>query len=116
LRREISPLSETETALRFMAKGTPEQIRVYRHRRMMMFIGLLCIMIAWLPSVSFLLNHTHDGKVAIVVCFGSVILAWIGMMTFKYLYFRCPVCGEPFPYQRYGIPNHCKKCETDFAD
>jgi Na+/melibiose symporter-like transporter len=113
---EISALSETETTLRPMTKATPEQIRVYRHRRIMMFIGFLCIVIAWVPSVSFLLNHTHNGKVAIAVCFGSVILASIGMMTFKYLYFRCPVCGEPFPYQCYGIPNHCKKCETDFAD
>jgi len=98
-----------------MTKAKPEQIRVFRHRRMMWIVGILCIMVAWLPSVSFLLNHVHDGRIAIAVGFGSLILAWIGMVTFNYLYFRCPVCSQPFPYQRYGIPNHCKKCETDYA-
>jgi len=98
-----------------MTKATPEQVRVYRHRRMMMLMSLPCLAVIWLPSVSFLLNHIHNGKVAIVVFFGSFILGIIGMMTFIYFNFRCPVCGQPFPYQRYGIPNQCKKCETDYA-
>jgi hypothetical protein len=66
------------------------------------------------------LDAVHkNGKVAIVVGFGTVLLTGIGAMIFKFMYFCCPVCGHTIPgvATRRGtmLGHRCNHCDIDFA-
>jgi hypothetical protein len=71
-----------------MTKATPEQIRVFRHRRMVLILGIIGILIAGfllMVSLLSLIALSKNGKAAIVVEFSTVLLAGIGMTIFKFM-------------------------------
>jgi hypothetical protein len=108
-----------------MTKATPEQIRLFRHRRMVLIFGIIGILVAGFLLMVSLLSLSalnRNGKVAIVVGFSTVLLTGIGMTIFKFMYYRCPICGHPIPSRAIGprgrgitIGSRCDKCEVDFA-
>ena len=105
-----------------MTKATPEQIRVFRHRRLLVILGSIGILLGgFLFMVGLLsLDAVHaNGKVAIVVGFGTVLLTGISAMVFNFMYFCCPVCGHSIPSVATGrgvkLGNCCNHCDIDFA-
>jgi hypothetical protein len=105
-----------------MTKATPEQIRVFRHRRLLVILGSIGILLGGFLLMIGLLSLdavNKNGKVAIGVCFGTVLLIGLGMTIFKVTYFRCPVCGHSIPSvaTRIGLMlgHRCNHCDIDFA-
>ena len=105
-----------------MKKATPEQIQVFRHRRWVVVLTSFGIILGggMLMFGLLSLNAVHkDGEVAIAVGFGCVLLMWIVGSVFRFLYFRCPVCGHAIPGAATGrgavFGHRCAHCDTDFA-
>lgn len=104
-----------------MTNLTPEQIRLYRHRRKVTFITLIGIPVVGFISGVTLAHFFHDsGPVATGLFFGSMILSIIGSLVFQYAYFRCPVCSHALDLpRRFKVgefyKGHCNNCETDYA-
>jgi 4-hydroxy-3-methylbut-2-en-1-yl diphosphate synthase IspG/GcpE len=105
-----------------MKKATPEQIRVFHHRRWMVVpssIGILLLGFLLMVGLLNLDAVNKDGRVATTVCFGTVILTWLGTQIFQFVYFRCPVCGRPirdvYAPRMVMLGTHCNHCDTDFA-
>jgi hypothetical protein len=58
-----------------MPKATPDQIRLFRHRRMVLILGSIGILVAGFLLMVSLLDLSainKDGKVAVSVGFGTV--------------------------------------------
>jgi hypothetical protein len=104
-----------------MANPTPEQIRLYRHRRKVTFFILIGFPVVGFISGVTLVNFFHDsGPLAIGFFFGSMILSFIGSLVFQYSYFRCPVCSHALSLpRRFKVgefyKGHCSNCKTDYA-
>ena len=105
-----------------MPKATPEQIRIFRHRRLWLILGSIGILLGGFLLMVGLLSLSainKDGKVALSVGFGTVLLAGLSMMVFKFMYFRCPICDHPIPgvATRRGtmLGHRCNHCDIDFT-
>ena len=106
-----------------MKKATPDQIRVFRHRRLVGFLGSIGILLLGFLLMVGLLSLdavNKDGRVAVFVGFSIVPLTWIVGIVFSNNSFRCPICNHPIPSAGYApgvgflIGSHCKRCDVDF--
>ena len=105
-----------------MTKATPEQIRVFRHRRLLVILSNIGILLGGFLLMVGLLNFDavhKDGHLAIVVGFSTVIFTVIVAKVFTFLYFRCPVCSHSIPSVVTGrgviFGHRCNHCDVDFA-
>jgi hypothetical protein len=111
-----------------MTNATPKQIRLYRHRKIVLLVVQLGMIPAVPISAAILLKvfvvGTHiDFGVAILIALAGPMLLLAGSCVFRHVYFRCPVCSYPFPggkkynYFRWGefFKGHCNACGTDYA-
>jgi hypothetical protein len=105
-----------------MTKATPEQIRVFRHRRLLVILGSIGILLGGFSLMVGLLNFDSihkDGHVAIVVSLSAVIFTAIVAKVFQVLYFRCPVCSHSIPDvvtdSAVMFGHRCNHCDIDFA-
>jgi len=106
-----------------MTKATPEQIRVFRHRRWVVVLGSIGILLLGFLLMVGLLSLdavNTDGRVAIVVGFSTVLLTGIVGNVFWFTCFRCPICNHPIPAgyapgAGWVLGSSCKRCDVDFA-
>jgi hypothetical protein len=119
--------SGRSTAAHAMTKATPDQIRVFRHRRLVTTLVILGLVLGGFLSVIGLLNLdvvNRNGQVAVAVCCSTILLMWIvAPLVFTSLYFRCPMCGHCIPSVAVRTPrgvgiwlgHRCNHCDIDFA-
>ena len=114
--------NQSYAASNAMTKATPEQIRVFRHRRWVAALVSIGIVISGglLMFGLLSLDVVHkDGHTAIAVGFSTVILTAIVGSIFQFLYFRCPVCGHSIPHAVTGrgliFGHRCNHCDIDFT-
>jgi hypothetical protein len=110
-----------------MTKATTEQIRVFRHRRLVTILAILGLYLGGFLLVIGLLSLdlvNKDGQVAIAVFCSTILLTWIvAPIVFKCSYFRCPICAHSIPCVAvctgHGIGimlgQRCNHCDIDFA-
>ena len=104
-----------------MTSATPEQTRLYRHRKKVLIAVQICaVPVAPIVGGLFLSIRTQNPDIAGALAFGGFMLVVIGIFVFQYLYFRCPVCSHTLRLPRrikvgelYN--GHCNHCETDYA-
>ena len=106
-----------------MTKATPEQVRVFRRRRLLTMLGSIVIFIlGFLLGVILLgLSASRKHTVPMSLSLVSLIFIWLGISVLKSAYFRCPICGHPIPNRGGGsarsgtFGTRCDKCDVDFA-
>src|SRR5271157_5035939 len=103
-----------------MHKATPDLIRIYRRRRLVVIVANIATIFAAVALMMVVMNQFHANPlVAIPLCFGVLPLAWIGSMIFSFRYFRCPACGRSIPgvLTPRGVTfgRRCNHCDIDYA-
>ena len=106
----------------FMTKATPEQIRVFRHRRMLVMLGCgVVFILGFLLGMILLgLSAHHKYDVPMILSASPLIFIWLGILVLKSAFFRCPICGHPIPNQGGGpgrpgtFGTRCDKCDVSF--
>jgi hypothetical protein len=100
-----------------MKDATPEQLKIYHHRSNVLVITNLGIGASWIFGLAWAVMNNFLNVTAAVpqVLIGSGIIVYAIQVYISFVYFRCPVCGQPLaPFSRY-LPTSCQKCETNFA-
>lgn len=105
-----------------MAIPTPEQIRIYRHRRKVwMAVQVGCVTLGPIAGIALLRVASKHIEIPGVLMFGVFVSVVIGMFLFQHFYYRCPVCdralgrGAKHIKAREFFKGHCKKCGADYA-
>jgi hypothetical protein len=105
-----------------MTKATPDQIRVFRHRRLFVILASVGILVAGFILMASLmsLKMVHQNIVAVLfVGIGTVLLMCLGGAMIQRTYFRCPICSRRIPSVGYidgvALGSRCKSCDVDFA-
>jgi len=106
-----------------MTTPTPEQIRIFRRRRMTVILTGIAIVVAIFVVMAGLLSlkMVHQNLAAVLfVGIGIPLLGWIVGEVFTRKYFRCPICGrrircEVSAQNGAVLGSRCKECNVDFA-
>jgi predicted RNA-binding Zn-ribbon protein involved in translation (DUF1610 family) len=106
-----------------MTKATPDQIRVFRHSRLMVILTGIGIVVAIFIVMAGLLSlkMVHQNFVAVLfVGIGTPLIGWIVGEVFTRKHFRCPICGrrircEVSAQNGAVLGSSCKDCDVDFA-
>lgn len=106
-----------------MTIATPEQIRVFRRRRMLVMLGCVVVFILGFLLGLILLGFSSHRKnhVPTILSAGGLIFIWLGVSVLKFAFFRCPICGHPIPNQGGGpgrpgaFGTRCDKCDVSFS-
>jgi hypothetical protein len=96
-------------------KVTEEQLGLYRDRQTILNIVGILSFILWILGILLsvkMLSYTKFENYGALI-----IVSFIALKAFNFIfwrkYFRCPVCGKPFPY--FGDDaNTCKNCGTNY--
>ena len=98
-----------------MNKVTPEQIHVFRRRRLLTALGSIVILLIGFVIGLVLLRY-EPMPMSIL----SLIFVWFGVLALKAACFRCPICGHPITDQGGGpgrpgtFGTRCDKCDVSF--
>ena len=105
-----------------MTKATPDQIRVFRHRRLIVILASIVILVAGFILMTSLmsLKIVHQNIAAVLfVGIGTVLLMCLGGVMIRRTYFRCPICSRRIPNVSYfdgvALGSCCKSCDVDYA-
>jgi hypothetical protein len=103
-----------------MTKATPEQVRVFRRRRLIVTLGSIGIFLlgSLLGLILLGLSASRKYHVPMILSAGSLVFVWLGISALKAAFCRCPICDHPISNRGRGsgtFATHCDKCDVDFA-
>jgi len=95
-----------------MTEATPEQVRVFRRRRLIVTLGSIGIFLlgGLLGLILIGLSASRKYHLPMDLSAGSLVFVWLGISALKAAFRRCPICDHRLP----KFATRCYECNVSF--